>query len=76
GDFVDGWNYNPPGVDLIDVNAPGRTDANEGLITTGLNDGYYKDAGTSFSAPQVAALAALIKSFDPGMPPSQVEQIL
>ncbi|NIR95706.1 MAG: S8 family serine peptidase, partial [Gammaproteobacteria bacterium] len=45
-------------------------------ITTNLNNGYAKFSGTSFSAPQVAALAALIKTFDPGMPPAQVEQIL
>jgi hypothetical protein len=74
--FVDGWNYGT----FVDVNAPGRTDANTGLWSTDLNNGYTnsvsKTSGTSFSAPQVSALAALIKSINTSLTPSQVKTTL
>jgi len=76
GNFVDGWNYG----DFVSVNAPGRTDAYSGLWSTDLNNSYTNDiaktSGTSFSAPQVAALAALIKSINATITPEQIKTIL
>jgi subtilisin family serine protease len=74
--FVDGWNYGS----FVDVSAPGRTDASTGLWSTDLNDSYTNDvgktSGTSFSTPQVSALAALIKSLNSSLTPSQIKTIL
>ncbi len=70
--FVDGWNYGF----FVDLNAPGRTDATTGLWTTALNNGYASASGTSFSAPQVSALIALIKSINNSLSLSQVKSIL
>ncbi len=74
--FVDGWNYGS----FVSVNAPGRTDAYTGLWSTDLNNSYTNDisktSGTSFSAPQVSALAALIKSLNVSLSPSQIKTIL
>jgi len=74
--FVDDWNYGS----FIDVNAPGRTDANTGLWSTDLNDSYTNDvaktSGTSFAAPQVSALASLIKSLNVSLTPDQIQTIL
>ncbi len=39
-------------------------------VTTGTTD------GTSFSAPQIAALMARIKATNPNLAPSQIERIL
>lgn len=44
----------------IDLVAPGHQ-----IVTTSLNDTYVSSSGTSFSAPIVAATAALIKSESP-----------
>jgi subtilisin family serine protease len=66
--FVDGWNYslgtdpiNDPINSYIDVTAPGY-----GVLTTDGNpnttNGYLTNYGTSFSAPHVSALCALISS--------------
>ena len=41
----------------IDIGAPG-----EGVLTTSIGGGYGRAYGTSFAAPQVTGLAALIKS--------------
>lgn len=38
--------------------------------------GYTYIAGTSFSAPQVAGLVALVREVDPGLNPQQVEQAI
>jgi hypothetical protein len=74
--FVDGWNYGS----FIDVNAPGRTDANTGLWSTDRNNSYTNDinktSGTSFAAPQVSALVALMKSLNNSLTPSQIKTIL
>jgi Subtilase family len=74
--FVDGWNYGS----FIDLNAPGRTDANTGLWSTDLNGTYtndpFKTSGTSFSAPMVSGLVALIKSLNKTISPDQVKSIL
>ena len=45
----------------IDIAAPGV-----GIVSTGL-DGYYTVDGTSFSAPYVAGVAALLLAADPAM---------
>ncbi|MEW6195693.1 MAG: S8 family serine peptidase [Bacteroidota bacterium] len=74
--FVDGWNYGS----FVDVNAPGKTDASTGLWSTDLNNSYTnsvsKTSGTSFAAPQVSALSALIKSLDVTLSPATVGSIL
>jgi len=74
--FVDDWNYGS----FIDVNAPGRTDASTGLWSTDRNDSYTDDiqktSGTSFAAPQVSGLAALIKSINVSLTPGQLKTIL
>ena len=76
-DFVDSWNY---GSSVVDVNAPGHKSpgSTTGLISTSSGDSYTDIGvyGTSFSAPQVAALVALIKSTNNTLTPSQVENIL
>ncbi|OGU37510.1 MAG: hypothetical protein A2058_11095 [Ignavibacteria bacterium GWA2_36_19] len=76
GWFVNEWNRGS----FVDVNAPGRTDATYGLWSTDLNNNYTnainKTSGTSFSAPQVSALAALIKSLNASLSPAQVKIIM
>ena len=39
-------------------------------------DGYVTDAGTSFSAPQVAGVVALMLSKDPDLTPAQIDEII
>ena len=51
-------NYN----NYVDVVAPG-----ENILTTNNNDWYEYVSGTSFSAPHVAGIAALIKSVKPDL---------
>ena len=74
--FVDSWNYGS----FISVNAPGRTNSTTGLWSTDLGGNYtndvHKTSGTSFSAPQVSALAALIKSLNISLTPDQIKTIL
>jgi hypothetical protein len=74
--FVEGWNFGS----FVDINAPGRTNENTGLWSTDLNNSYTNDvdktSGTSFSAPQVSALAALLKSLNPSYTPNQIEMII
>ena len=57
----------------LDVMAPGA-----GVLSTkfGSNTAYGTGNGTSFSTPQVAALAALILSVKPGLNPKQVTDII
>jgi uncharacterized repeat protein (TIGR02543 family) len=43
--------------DMLDVVAPG-----EGIVTTGLNNGYITASGTSFSAPMVSGVIGLMIS--------------
>jgi|GEM_PF-2633888 len=54
----------------VDLSAPGV-----GIRGLGLS-GYLTGQGTSFSAPMVSALAALIKSHEPSLSPDQVESIM
>ncbi len=60
-------NYGPQ----IDVTAPGV-----GIYTTTSGGGYGSVSGTSFSAPNTAAVLALLFSVKPGLSPSQAESIL
>ncbi len=55
----------------IDVVAPGV-----GIYTTTIGGGYGAASGTSFSAPNVAAVLALMFSLKPSLTPSQAEAIL
>ena len=52
-----------PGVDIKSATAPN-------------NDQYWYHSGTSFSAPHVAALSALIFSINPDLSPIEVEDII
>ena len=62
-------NYN----DMVDIVAPG-----EEIYTCTTRGSYTKEdvTGTSFSAPMVSAVAAVLKSIDPTLTPSQIETIL
>ncbi len=55
----------------VDVTAPG-----EGIYTTGVNGGYVNVQGTSFAAPNVAAVYAMMFSANPNLTPSQADNIL
>jgi len=55
----------------IDVAAPGS-----GVYTTATGGGYSSGIGTSFSAPIVAGVAALVISANPALTGSQVRSIL
>lgn len=63
----------------IDVSAPGGDglpmDAGDLLCADQGND-YIYTAGTSFSAPQVAGVAALMLSLDPNLAPSELKRII
>lgn len=73
GDFIDIFNYGSH----VDINAPGGINSSTGLYTTWTGSSYGNtSAGTSFSAPQVAGLAALIFSIDGLLLPAEVEEII
>ncbi len=55
----------------VDIAAPG-TD----IVTTDLNGAYIATAGTSFSAPYVAAVAALVLAHDPNLTHVELRAIL
>jgi thermitase len=55
----------------IDLAAPGQ-----GIWTTIRGGGYSSSSGTSYSAPVVAAAAAMVLSVRPGLNGSQVQSIL
>ncbi|MEM4576257.1 MAG: S8 family serine peptidase [Candidatus Nezhaarchaeales archaeon] len=55
----------------VDLSAPGS-----GIYTTTRGGGYGAVSGTSFSAPIVAGVAALMLSINPSLTPSQIEQVL
>ncbi|MGQ0793314.1 MAG: S8 family serine peptidase [Deltaproteobacteria bacterium] len=55
----------------VDLAAPGV-----GLYTTNSNGSYANASGTSFSAPAVAGVLALIFSADPSLSPAEAEGIL
>jgi thermitase len=56
---------------LIDVAAPG-----DWIYTTNNGGGYGAWAGTSFSAPITAGVAALVMSANPNLSPAQVQNIV
>ncbi len=61
-----------PEIAANGVAAPG-----EYIMTTDINNGYTNAAiGTSFSAPQVAGLAALVLSAKPAFTPAQVQGVI
>ncbi|WP_176391822.1 S8 family peptidase [Marininema halotolerans] len=55
----------------VDVAAPG-----DEIWTTTLKGKFGKDSGTSFAAPQVAAVAALIRCEHPDMTPAEVRNLI
>jgi hypothetical protein len=55
----------------IDISAPGRR-----IYTAKWGGGYNRMTGTSFSAPSVAGVAALIKSLNPLYTPDEIAQIM
>ena len=56
------------GLDLV---APGKD-----IYSTTLYNGYDTDSGTSFAAPQVAGVAALMLSVNPSLTPSKIRSKL
>ncbi len=55
----------------VEISAPG-----ENVATLGTGSGYVLGKGTSFSAPQVAAAAALLRSIDPDASATEVRSAL
>ncbi len=68
-DFVS--NFSNPGPE-VEVAAPGEDIP---MCELG-NTAYHTNSGTSFAAPHVAALAALILSVDPSMSAADVRQLI
>lgn len=60
--------------DAVDLSAPGEAVAAGGPAADGY--AYSAVSGTSFSAPMVAAAAALVRSVNPTLTPAQVEDLL
>ena len=63
----------------VDLVAPGGgVDREEdGILTTSLGlDLYARDAGTSFAAPYVSGVAALLESVDDSLSPDEIESVL
>lgn len=56
---------------VVDLSAPGVS-----VYTTAVGGGYTNVSGTSFSSPITAAVAALVKSANPALSISAIEQIL
>jgi PKD repeat protein len=55
----------------VDVSAPGSL-----IWSLAPNDGYQVKNGTSFAAPLVSALAALLKSNNPNLSPSEIQSCI
>ena len=60
-------NYN----NKVSLSAPG-----ENILSTNLAGGYSYHSGTSFSAPVVSAMAAIIKSVRPDLSPQDIKSVL
>jgi thermitase len=56
---------------FVSLSAPGT-----GIYTTTLGGGYVPEAGTSFSSPVAAGVAALVMAANPALSSAQVEDIL
>jgi subtilisin family serine protease len=61
-------NYGATSVDLV---APGQS-----VVGGSLPDGWGRGSGTSYSAPKVAGVAALIKAARPSLNPVQVAEVV
>jgi serine protease AprX len=79
------WGYTPDGFMKPDIGAPGRymvgpVTANGGLVAERpdkvVKPGYMQLSGTSFSAPIVAAAAAMLRQQNPTWTPDQVKGAL
>ncbi|GAA1596977.1 S8 family peptidase [Actinoplanes couchii] len=57
--------------DYVDVAAPGS-----GILSTWIDGKYATANGTSMATPHVAAVAALLKAYQPDLTPDQIEQTL
>ncbi|WP_430779993.1 S8 family serine peptidase [Actinoplanes sp. G11-F43] len=55
----------------VDVAAPGSA-----ILSTWPGGGYRQSSGTSMAAPHVAAVAALLKAFQPDLTPDRIESAL
>jgi len=64
-----------PGVNIIST-VPSTVDlSNNGTIVP-VTDEYARASGTSMAAPQVTAIAALIKSVNPDFTPEEIRQVI
>ena len=54
-----------------DISAPGSK-----ILLLDMDGGYFTGSGTSFAAPTVAAVAAMVKYTDPDLGPDQIKNIL
>ena len=64
------WSYFSTYNDALDVAAPG-----EAIATTTFDGGYGVPDGTSFSCPEVAAIAALARTLDSGLTSDEYHNI-
>jgi subtilisin family serine protease len=55
----------------LEIAAPGSN-----ILSTQLNGSYGTSSGTSFAAPYVAGLAALVRGVNPGLPAPDVRQLI
>jgi hypothetical protein len=62
--------FSNPGPE-VEVAAPGSS-----ILSTQLANGYGTASGTSFAAPHVAGVAALLRGANPGLTAAEVRQIL
>ena len=65
--------YSNFGENAVDIMAPGRDIA---TLNAGLYNNFYKYDGTSFAAPQVAAVAAAILTQHPGLSTESLKEII